>query len=452
MHRDVVRRAVVVLAACLAGSLPPVGEAAEAPPLSLPEALALVADHPLLAGRAAGVAAARARADVAGQTNPWELTGNVNNFAVLGNASGFGTNESVQGFDVAEFTVELGRSFELGGKAGARRRVADAETELASAALAVDRYALESGVQQAWWEALVARERVALARTFVAAADEFTAVADRRVQAGAASAAESEAARALAARRRSELAAAEARVVAADTALGAALGTDGPRQPAVAPVPAPAPQRELPADLGPRIDAAPALAAARLGVAVGDASVTVAELAARPDVRLGAGVRYLKEFDATAFVAGVTVPLGTAARAAPGTAAARAERQVAEAQALRLRQQLAAEARALEIEARTAADRYRSLEDEILPRSRAAVTLLERGFGLGRFTFAELAAARQAVIDAEAQRLDAALAYRRAVAGLVALVGPLDAAAPVAGAAAAAAQPAGAAAAGAARP
>lgn len=449
MHRDVIRRAVAVLATCLAATLAPAAGAADAPPLSLPDALALVADHPLLAGRAAGVAAARARADVAGQTNPWEVTGNVSNFAVLGNASGFGTNESVQGFDVAEFTVELGRTVELGGKAGARRRVADAETELASAVLAVDRNGLESGVQLAWWEALVARERVTLARSFVAAADEFTAVADRRVQAGAASAAESEAARAIAARRRTELAAAEARVVAADTALGAALGVEGPRQPAPAPVPVPAPQRELPPDLGARLDAAPALAAARLGVAVGDASVTVAELAARPDVRLGAGVRFLKEFDATAFVAGVTVPLGTAARAAPGTAAARAERQVAEAQALRLRQQLAAEARALEIEARTAADRHRALEEEILPRSRAAVALLERGFGLGRFTFAELAAARQAVIDAEAERLDSALAYRRAVAGLVALVGPLDGPVP---ATAGAAQPAAGTAAGAARP
>jgi cobalt-zinc-cadmium efflux system outer membrane protein len=138
----------------------------------------------------------------------------------------------------------------------------------------------------------------------------------------------------------------------------------------------------------------------------------------------------------------VTVPLGTAQRAAPLAAAARADRDVAVASADRARQQLAARVRALELEARTAAARYQAVAGEILPRSRAAAELLERGYGLGRFSWVEVSAARQAVIDAEGERIAAALAYRDAVAGLEALLGPLDAAAPAAGDQVAAADPA----------
>jgi cobalt-zinc-cadmium efflux system outer membrane protein len=446
MHRVaswLARPAPAALACLLATTTQVLADTVPSGPLSLAEATALVERHPLLAGRRAGVEAARSKAVAAGFSTPWEVTGDLTNFGIMGNASGFGTNDSsVTGFDVVEATMELGRTLETGGKPGARRRVADVETRLAEAALQADAWALRAGVIAGYWDAVAARQRLALARDVVASTAEFTAIADRRVQAGAASAAEAEAARAVAARRAVELMAAEASVAAADTAFGAALGAEGPREPSPASLPDPRPDRDLPADLAARIEQAPEVAAARLGVSLGEASIAAADLQAKPDVRVGAGVRYLREFDATAFMANVTVPLGTAQRAAPLAAAARADRDVAVASADRARQQLAARVRALELEARTAAARYQAVAGEILPRSRAAAELLERGYGLGRFSWVEVSAARQAVIDAEGERIAAALAYRDAVAGLEALLGPLDAAAPAAGDQAAAADPA----------
>jgi cobalt-zinc-cadmium efflux system outer membrane protein len=432
------------MACCLAGLAAPLALAqGPEPPLSLAAALALVEQHPLVAGRRAGVEAARAKADVAGLRAPWEVAGQVQNFGVVGNASGFGTNDpNVSGFDVVELSMELGRTIETGDKPGARRRVADAETALAESVLATDLNALRAGVSAAYYGAVAARSRLELAREVAATAGDFTAVAERRVKAGAASVAEVEAARATAARRGVELLTAEAGVDAADTALGAALGLDRPRQPGPDTLPVPQPGRELPTDLAVRIDGAPSLAAASRAVSVGEAAITAAELGARPDVRVGAGVRYMKEFDAMALVAGVSVPLGMAQRAAPAAAAARADRAVAEASALGARQRLAAEVRRLELDARTAAARYAAANDEIVPRTRAAVTVLERGYALGRFSWVELAAARQGVVDAESERIAAALAYREALAGLEALLGPLG---PPAGAApqAAAGVPAG---------
>jgi cobalt-zinc-cadmium efflux system outer membrane protein len=119
-----------------------------------------------------------------------------------------------------------------------------------------------------------------------------------------------------------------------------------------------------------------------------------------------------------------------AQRAAPAAAAARADRLVAAASAESIRQRLAAEVRRLELDARTAAARFTAANDEIVPRYQAALAVLERGYALGRFSWVELAAARQAVVDSEAERITAALAYREALAGLEALLGPLDQAGP----------------------
>jgi cobalt-zinc-cadmium efflux system outer membrane protein len=399
--------------------------------LSLEAALTLVDQHPLVAGRRAGVEAARAKADVAGLRAPWEVAGQLQNFGVISDSSSFGTGDgSASGLDVAEVSVELGTTIETGGKPAARRRVADGETALAQSVLTTDSLALRAGVTAAYYGAVAARARVTLARNVAAAATDATAAAARRVEAGASSVAEVEAARAAAARRTVELLTAEAGVAVADTAFGAALGLDRPRQPLADRLPEPRPDRELPSDLAARVANAPTLTAASLAVAVGEAAITAAELAARPDVRVGAGVRYMNEFDAMALVAGVSVPLGMAQRAAPAAAAARADRMVATASAEATRQRLAAEVRRLELDARTAAARFAAANDEIVPRYQAALAVLERGYALGRFSWVELAAARQAVIDAEAERIAAALAYREALAGLEALLGPLDQAGP----------------------
>jgi cobalt-zinc-cadmium efflux system outer membrane protein len=431
MHRVaswLVRPAPTALACLLAATTPAWADGVPSGPLSLAEATSLVEQHPLLAGRRAGVEAARSKAVAAGLSTLWEVTGDLTNFGLLGDATGFATSNSTErGFSVVEATVELGRTLEIGGKPVARRRVADVETRLAETALQADTWALRAGVTAAYWAAVAARQRLTLAREVAASTAEFTAIADRRVQAGAASAAEAEAARAVAARRAVEVLAAEAGVTAADTAFGVALGADGPREPAPASLPEPRPDQDLPADLMARVDQSPEVAAARLGVSLGEARIAVADLLAKPDVRVGAGVRFLREFNATAFMANVTVPLGTAQRAAPLAASARADRAVAAATADRVRQQVAARLRALELEARTAAARHQAVAGEIVPRSRAAAELLERGYGLGRFRWVEVSAARQAVIDAEGERITAALAYRDALAGLEALVGPLDA-------------------------
>jgi cobalt-zinc-cadmium efflux system outer membrane protein len=430
MHRVAIwpcRPALAALALALSTPAPALADGVPAGPLSLAEATAVVGQHPILAGRRAGVEAARSKAEFASFTTPWEVTGELMNFGILGEPDGFAIPDPVaRGLDVVEITVGIGRTIETGGKPGARRRVADVETQLAEAALAADMWALRAGAAKGYWDAVAARQRLVLAREAAAAAAEFIATADRRVQAGAASAAEAEAARAIAARRSVEVLAAESGVAAADSAFGAALGAEGPREPAPARLPDPRPDRDLPADLAIRIDRSPELVAARLGVTLGEATVAAAELQARPDVRVGAGVRFLNEFDATAFMANVSVPIGTAQRAAPLAAAARADRAVAAATAERARQLLAARVRGLELDARTAAARFATVDGEILPRSRTATELLERGYALGRFSWVEVSAARQAVIDAEAERIAAALAYRDALVALEALLGPFD--------------------------
>lgn len=166
----------------------------------------------------------------------------------------------------------------------------------------------------------------------------------------------------------------------------------------------------------------PAIAAARAARDAAAARVRVETRQAVPDLTVSAGVRRLQGDDATAVVAGVSVPLPLFNRNHGATDAARAELTASEARLRQAEFDASADLRAAQSQARNAATRA-----EATAAGEAAAAegyrLARLGYEAGRLPLLELSSARRALAAARVRTLDARLARVRAEAEIARLTG-----------------------------
>jgi len=133
----------------------------------------------------------------------------------------------------------------------------------------------------------------------------------------------------------------------------------------------------------------------------------------RADITASAGAKYLGELDTGGFMLEFSMPLGTAARAAPAIRAA-------DEQVLELEQTLASRQRNLtgvaaaliaELKARKAERAL--LEEAALPEARAAVTEYQAGFEAGRHAFLVVADAQRRLVEIQGQAIAVAADFHR---------------------------------------
>ena len=133
----------------------------------------------------------------------------------------------------------------------------------------------------------------------------------------------------------------------------------------------------------------------------------LARAQAKPDVTFEAGVRRLNATDDFGLVASMRLPLAIFNRNQGGVAAADARIAQSDAErdaaSLRLRSVLYG----LYQEARQARVQASVLRDRAVPEAEQALTLIQRGFENGRFSFLELADAQRQVLDLRAQTIAA---------------------------------------------
>ena len=152
------------------------------------------------------------------------------------------------------------------------------------------------------------------------------------------------------------------------------------------------------------------------------AKVRVEQLQARPDLTVSAGVRRFAGDDATAMVAGASLPLPLFDRNRGNTAAARAELTAAEARLAQARLDAAADLAAARSQARSAgAQASAAAAGEAAAAE--AYRLTRIGYEAGRLPLLELTAARRALAAARLQTLEARLARVRALAEAARLAG-----------------------------
>jgi cobalt-zinc-cadmium efflux system outer membrane protein len=328
-----------------------------------------------------------------------------------------------RGTKSAETTLQISQLFELFGKREARIAAGQAGLEAATIERKAVRLQILSETAIAFLSVLGLQRRIQILDEQVAAIDRISPLLQRRVDAGAASPAETGRAEVASAlvkvdRERTKAALASARrelaVLMGDTSakFSAVLGrldTTG-RPPSFQAVIA-------------AIDANPQLVRWNAVYAQRNAELLLARLKPYPDVRLSAGWRHYNETGDDAARLSVTVPIpvfdqnqGNILSAQESLAKTRAERE--------------ANRKTLLIIAGRAYDTVQGslrelsvLRDLAIPKGRAASDAISEGYGQGRFTLLEVLDAQASLAQAQLREQEALQNFHVAVATIEGLVG-----------------------------
>lgn len=358
--------------------------------------------NPLLRAAEAEVAASRGAIDQAG---------------VLPNPS-LGVDQEDTRRETRTTTIMLSQAFELGGKRAARVQLAHSGRNLAMAELATREADVRAGTIQAFFDALIAQERVKVAEESLGIAASGAAAAARRVTAGKVSPTEETRARVAEAASRIELRQAQADYQSALRALSLVMGvTEGAlgqldgRADTV-------PQPPTHASIAQRLSQAPALRRAQSEVQRASAAYELERARRIPDVTVSLGVKRAPEIGRNQPMISVSVPLPlfdtnngalleTLRRRDAAQALAKAEEQRIRSEVLQNIDQL--QARASEAQA---------LRQDVLPGARSAYEAASRGFELGKFSFLEVLDAQRTWLQARTQYLQSLAEVHRAAAEL----------------------------------
>ena len=328
-----------------------------------------------------------------------------------------------RGTKSAETTLQISQLFELFGKRDARIAAGQAGLEAAAIERKAVRLQVLSETAIAFLSVLGLQRRIQILDDQVAAIDRISPLLQRRVDAGAASPAETGRAEVASAlvkvdRERTKAALASARrelaVLMGDTsakfaAVSGRFDTTG-RPPSFRAVIA-------------VIDANPQLVRWNAVYAQRNAELLLARLKPYPDVRLSAGWRHYNETGDDAVRLSVTVPIpvfdqnqGNILSAQESLAKTKAERE--------------ANRKTLLIIAGRAYDTVQGslrelsvLRDLAIPKGRAASDAISEGYGQGRFTLLEVLDAQASLAQAQLREQEALQNFHVAVATIEGLVG-----------------------------
>ena len=399
--------------ALLAAALAFPATAAFAEPITLDEAIAKAIEAaPSIRANEAAVAAAQAGRVQAGvRPNP-TVTVEGENLVGSGPYNVFGQ---------AEITGTYSQTIERGGKRDARVAYAERDIGVAEASSRVARLELVSAVQRAFLDVVIAGYVVEIAETRLGVEVEMQREALRRVRGYKDPLFVETSASARVTQARLNLTEAQARREGARAALAAFW--NGRTE-----------DVETEGEVLSGIPAARQLAAAddelaQAEAARASAAVAVEQTRTRQDYTLSGGARFLRGTNDVAVVAGVTIPLGRFDRN---------QGNIARAQAEKLRIELTAEGQRLDRLRRLAslgaeADAARARADaivlEVYPQTTKALRQVREGYARGGFNFRDMQGAADAIIQAQAEWLDAVIRYRDLQTEIDRLTGRFDAAA-----------------------
>jgi cobalt-zinc-cadmium efflux system outer membrane protein len=154
-----------------------------------------------------------------------------------------------------------------------------------------------------------------------------------------------------------------------------------------------------------------------------EARVQLARTARSTDIQWQAGVRKLEETNDWAAVVGVSVPLGSTRRAAPGVRAAEAD--LAALALERESEEISLYATLTDAQARlsTASMEVSMARADVLPRLQQAEQAAERAYQAGASSYLEWAQVQSEVTDARREELRAAIEGHRALIEIQRLTG-----------------------------
>ncbi|OAO04849.1 outer membrane efflux protein [Sphingomonadales bacterium EhC05] len=400
-------------AALLAGAFAVAGTAALAEPVSLEQAVEKAIEAaPILKANEAAISAAEAGKRQAGaRPNP----------VVSAEAENFIGTGPVDIFRQAEVTFTYSQQIERGDKRTARIGLGESEVELAKARARAARLDIAANVQRAYIDAQIAATVVRIASERLGIERELRREALRRVRGykdplfvetrSAARVAEAELG----------LREAEFRLRNAQNALAAYWGGEGQAV-------------EVATELNQQGLATAGLADADTAVAEAaiDRSrslVIVEQTRATQDYTISGGLRYLRDTDDVAAVAGISIPIGRFDKNQGNIERAQAERRqtefLAEADRLARLRRLAS----LRADSDAALTRANGIITDVYPKTVRTLEQVREGYNRGGFRFSDIEDASNAIVAAQESWLDAMNRYRDLQTEIDRLTGRYDVAA-----------------------
>ncbi len=335
----------------------------------------------------------------------------------------FGGSGEFSGTGGAEDTLALTQLLPLGGEIKNRRRLAEAERDLASWDYHAARLKVVLNTSRRYIAALAASRRLDLARRELEVARKLESITEKRVEFGDASTverarvavpvveAELELIRAelanTAARQRLALAWGERGL--ADTRLTGTLDT-------LAPLPAPS-------ALVATVNNSPDVARWAAEISAREAATQLARAEAVPNPVLRVGVKREHRPDDHGLIVGISLPLPLFDRNQGARTAARAAENAAwenlRAAELKIESTLSSAYFSLAL----AHAESSALRERALPAAREAYEATFKAFGAGQLPFLDVLDASRTLLDLERRQVDALIAYHNAQAELTALLG-----------------------------
>lgn len=322
-------------------------------------------------------------------------------------------------------TLQISQMVELGGKRTARIASAERGRDVAMADLLGRRLEIRAATVAAFFEVLVAQERIQQMEDLLALAQRATAAASRRVVAGKVSPVEETKARVAEASAKVELGQARVDLTAARKRLVTTWGSAQPRFSMAEGRTDQLPVLLSDEELAARLDKAPQLARARHEVERFTALAELARAKRIPDVTVSLGAKRAEELGRNQAVVGLSIPLPVFDRNQGGLLEAlrRADKARDELHTAVLR--LGAEVtgnherlKALLMEAQT-------LHQEIVPGARSAYEAASKGYELGKFSFLDVLDAQRTFFQARTQYLRSLADAHRTAAELERVLGAI---------------------------
>ena len=320
-------------------------------------------------------------------------------------------------------TLQLNQAIELGGKRAARIDAAERGRDVASAELEAKRAEIRAGVIAAFFDVLVAQERLRLAEAAVTLAQRASTAASRRVTAGKVSPVEETKARVAEAGVRIELMQVGGELANARKRLAGYWGNPFPRFERAEGKLETLPPLPTLAELDARLATSPSLLRAKIEVERRQALAEIERSRGVPDMTVSLGAKRDEQLGRNQAIFGVAIPLpifnrnqGNVLEALRRTDKARDELSLAET---RLSNELSLaygrlNSARLEVEA---------LQRDILPGAQSAYDAATKGFELGKFSFLEVLDAQRTFFQAKSQYLRALAEAHRSAAEIERILG-----------------------------
>ena len=325
--------------------------------------------------------------------------------------------------DTQQITLQFNQEIELGNKRESRLALADILHTKATAELDALKATIHANTVNAFYEVLVAQERLALSKSSFEVANAAVNAATKRVNAGKSSPVEETKSNIAASSAKIELNQSNSQLNSARKRLSALWGNPFPVfEQAYGDV------ENIP--LVPRfenllalLENAPAIGIANLEVSARGGSTKLARSQSTPNITISAGIVHNQELGLNQAILGLSAPIPLFDRNQGNVQEAVSLQYKAQDELIALKTQLATKLAGEHERLSVARLSAISLREEILPGAQNAFEAANKGFNAGKFNFLDVLDAQRTLFQAKSQYIQVLLDAHQAIAEIESILG-----------------------------